>query len=148
MYMHSTCSPPWPVHVLHTCSIHVAYMFMYIFTPVGRARAACRVPLSVPRTTRQVRYFELYVAFSRLDVSGDRRLDFSEFEAALPAFRRWGIEVRSRGDMPSLPQHASSCLAKSCLAHARRCAPMRVCLVDAWPLGPRLVSGLWDWWTS
>jgi len=36
-------------------------------------------------------YFELYVAFSRMDTSLDRRLDFEEFKSALPALAMWNI---------------------------------------------------------
>lgn len=40
-----------------------------------------------------VRYFELYVAFSRIDTGHDRRFDLDEFVAALPSLRSWGIHV-------------------------------------------------------
>ena len=38
-------------------------------------------------------YFELYVAFSRLDSSLDRRLNKEEFLLAVPHLRTWGITL-------------------------------------------------------
>uniref|UniRef100_A0A7S2N4J6 EF-hand domain-containing protein n=1 Tax=Haptolina brevifila TaxID=156173 RepID=A0A7S2N4J6_9EUKA len=40
-----------------------------------------------------LRYFEVYVAFCRLDVSCDRRIDFDEFKCGLPALASWGVHV-------------------------------------------------------
>ena len=39
------------------------------------------------------KYFELYVAFSRIDIDMDRRLSIDEFKQALPALDRWGVTV-------------------------------------------------------
>ena len=38
-------------------------------------------------------YFEMFIAFRRLDTSGDRKLDFDEFVAALPLLERWGVQL-------------------------------------------------------
>ena len=38
-------------------------------------------------------YFELYIAFSRLDCSSDRRLSHEEFINAVPVLQRWGVSL-------------------------------------------------------
>ena len=38
-------------------------------------------------------YFELWVAFDRIDTSGDRRVSYSEFCAAIPDLERWNIDM-------------------------------------------------------
>ena len=38
-------------------------------------------------------YLELYVMFEAIDVSGDARIELSEFGAAVGLLKRWGIEV-------------------------------------------------------
>ena len=38
-------------------------------------------------------YFELYVAFSRVDYGGDRRVSKEEFISALPALEKWNVVV-------------------------------------------------------
>ena len=38
-------------------------------------------------------YFEMYVAFTRLDANEDKRIDLSEFKLALPTLLKWGITV-------------------------------------------------------
>ena len=40
------------------------------------------------------RYFELLVMFDAVDASDDRRLNFAEFEMALPQLASWGVQVR------------------------------------------------------
>ena len=43
---------------------------------------------------RQMRqYFELYVAFCRLDLSNDHRIDLEEFKGNLDMLHRWGVPV-------------------------------------------------------
>jgi len=39
------------------------------------------------------RYFELLIAFDKIDLGDDRRLDYAEFEQALPQFAEWGMSV-------------------------------------------------------
>ena len=38
-------------------------------------------------------YFELYVAFCRLDLSNDHRIDLHEFKGNLDMLHRWGVPV-------------------------------------------------------
>jgi hypothetical protein len=40
-----------------------------------------------------LRYFELYVAFARMDTNRDQRVDRVEFQAALPRLAQWGISL-------------------------------------------------------
>jgi len=44
------------------------------------------------------RYFELVVAFDRIDTSDDRKIDVDEFERALPLLSSWGIQMGSAHD--------------------------------------------------
>ena len=41
------------------------------------------------------RYFELFVMYSVLDTTDDRRLSLDEFEDAMPLLERWGVEVEN-----------------------------------------------------
>ena len=38
-------------------------------------------------------YYEYFVAFQRIDVNGDRRISYKEFERAAPYLQRWGIDT-------------------------------------------------------
>ncbi len=38
-------------------------------------------------------YYELWVAFDRIDTSGDRRVSKSEFMQAIPDLERWGVDM-------------------------------------------------------
>jgi hypothetical protein len=38
-------------------------------------------------------YFELWIAFSRIDKDGDRRVSYSEFVQAIPMLEKWGIDM-------------------------------------------------------
>ena len=38
-------------------------------------------------------YYELWVAFDRIDTSDDRRVSYKEFEAAAPELEKWGINM-------------------------------------------------------
>ena len=38
-------------------------------------------------------YFEYWVMYSRIDTSGDNRMDFDEFKHAVPELQKWGVEV-------------------------------------------------------
>jgi len=39
------------------------------------------------------RYLEIYVAFDTIDSDDDRRIDYAEFEQAIPLIKEWGIDV-------------------------------------------------------
>lgn len=39
------------------------------------------------------RYFELFIAFSRMDLNSDRKIDLEEFVTSLPELQKWGIHV-------------------------------------------------------
>ena len=38
-------------------------------------------------------YFEMFIAFSRVDVNVDRKIDIEEFKNSVPELRKWGIEL-------------------------------------------------------
>jgi hypothetical protein len=38
-------------------------------------------------------FFEMFIAFSRMDVNIDRKIDVEEFKNSAPALRKWGIEL-------------------------------------------------------
>jgi len=38
-------------------------------------------------------HLQLFVAFTMIDSSGDRSLDFSEFKKALPLLEKWGVDI-------------------------------------------------------
>ena len=44
------------------------------------------------------RYSELLALFDAIDLSDDRRVDMSEFKAALPLLRQWGVVVHNPVD--------------------------------------------------
>ena len=39
------------------------------------------------------KYYELWIAFDKIDSSGDRRVSNTEFMAAKPLLQRWGINM-------------------------------------------------------
>lgn len=38
-------------------------------------------------------YYEYWVAFDQIDLDGDKRITYKEFEFAIPILKRWGIEM-------------------------------------------------------
>ena len=38
-------------------------------------------------------YFEYWVMFCRTDVTGDHKINFAEFKAALPTLETWGVKI-------------------------------------------------------
>jgi len=49
------------------------------------------------------RYLEIYVAFDTIDSDDDRRIDYEEFQKALPLIKEWGIDI-------SYPQEEFDCI--------------------------------------
>ena len=53
-------------------------------------------------------YFELYVAYNRLDTSDDRRLSLPEFRAGVAMLAQWGVDI-DEADIESEPQGHTPC---------------------------------------
>ena len=39
-------------------------------------------------------YYEYWVAFDLIDLDGDRRITYKEFEYAAPELKKWGIDMK------------------------------------------------------
>jgi len=38
-------------------------------------------------------YFEYYVMFEELDVTGDKKISYDEFKVAIPRIEKWGAKI-------------------------------------------------------